>query len=161
MASGLVLIGFDGTPASEQAVRAAATSFAGRNALVVTAWESGRAFDLALIPSRGFELPLSSIDIGTAMELDKSMYKEAQQLAQWGAQLASENGLPATGLAIADATTPADTLVRVARERNAEVIVVGAHKHGRLAELLFGTTTRGVLQHAPCPVLVVSHELAE
>jgi nucleotide-binding universal stress UspA family protein len=161
MTSGLVLIGFDGTPAAERAVLAAASLFAGRKALVITAWESGRAFDLAMVPARGFELPLSTIDIATAMEVDQAMYKEAQQLAQWGAQLASEHGLPGTGLAVADVTTPAETLVRIARERAAEVLVVGAHRHGRLAELLFGTTTRGVLHHAPCPVLVAPLEPVE
>jgi nucleotide-binding universal stress UspA family protein len=155
MASGLVLIGFDGTPASERAVRAAATLFAGRRALVVTVWEAGRAFDLALIPARGYELPMSSIDVRVADEVDDALYKEAQQLANWGARLATNNGLEAEGLAVADRVTPADTLVRVANEHDAEALVVGGHKHGRLAELVFGSTTRGVLHHAGCPVVIV------
>lgn len=155
MAADLVVIGFDGTPVSERAVRAAAALFAPRPALIVTVWEQGRAFDLAIVPARGFELPLSTIDVNTAAALDETMYREAQQLARWGARLASDNGLRADGLAVADEVTPAESLVRLARERDAEVLVVGAHRHGRLAELLFGTTTRGVLQHAPCPVLVI------
>jgi nucleotide-binding universal stress UspA family protein len=155
MADELVLIGFDGTPAAERAVRQAAALFAPRRALVVTVWEAGRVFDLALIPARGFELALSSVDIRTAAEVDDALYKEAQHLARWGTQLANDNGLRAKGLVVADQVTVADTLVRLAREHDAAVVVVGAHRHARLAELLLGTTTRGVLQHAPCPALVV------
>ena len=124
-------------------------------ALVVTVWEAGQAFDLALIPARGFELPLSAIDVRIAAAVDDEMYREAQQLAQWGAQLADDHGMSAEALAVADELTVADTLVGLAKERNAGVVVVGAHRHARIAELLLGTTTRGVLQHAPCPTLVV------
>ena len=158
MAGDLVLIGFDGTPASVRAVREAAALFGPRPALVVTVWEAGRAFDLALIPARGFELPLSAIDVRTAAAVDDELYREAQQLAQWGAQLANDHGMSAEALAVADELTVADTLVGLAKERNAGVVVVGAHRHARIAELLLGTTTRGVLQHAPCPTLVVRGE---
>jgi nucleotide-binding universal stress UspA family protein len=151
----LVLIGFDGTPASELAVREAARLFAPRPALIVTIWEAGRAFDLALLPVRGFEMPLSAIDVRTAAEIDKAEATKAQQLADWGTKLATEQGMHAEGLAVADALTPADTLVRLATERDATVIVVGAHRHARIAELILGSTTRGVLEHAPCPTLVV------
>jgi nucleotide-binding universal stress UspA family protein len=155
MAEGLVLIGFDGTPAAERAVREAGALFAPRPALVVTMWEPGRAFDLALIPARGFELPLSSVDVRTAAEVDRAMYNEAAQLAQWGAQLANDRGLRAESLAVADDLTVADTLVRLANEREAAVVVVGAHRHGKLAQLLLGSTSRGVIERARCPVLVV------
>ncbi|HEV8559683.1 MAG TPA: universal stress protein [Actinophytocola sp.] len=155
MADDLVLIGFDGTPAAERAVRESAALFSSRPALVVTVWEPGRAFDLALIPARGLELPLSSVDIRTAAEADEAAYREAQQLARWGAQLANDGGLRAEALTVADERSVAGTLVALARERAAAVVVLGAHRHGRIAELLVGTTTRGVLQHAPCPTLVV------
>ena len=156
--SNLVLIGFDGTPASERAVREAAALFPGRRALVVTVWEAGRAYDLAMIPARGMELSMSSVDIRTAEQVDEAMYNEAQQLAQWGAQLASDQGLPAEPLVVADELTVADTLVRLAKENEAAVVVLGAHRHARITELLLGSTTRGVLEHAPCPALVVRGE---
>jgi nucleotide-binding universal stress UspA family protein len=83
------------------------------------------------------------------------MYEEAQRLARWGAQLATDSGLDAEGLAVADDVTVADTLVRLAKDYEAGVVAVGTHRHGRLAELLLGSTARGVIERAPCPVLVV------
>jgi nucleotide-binding universal stress UspA family protein len=48
----------------------------------------------------------------------------------------------------------AETLVNVARERDAAAMVVGAHGHGRLSETLLGSTSRDVIRRAPCPVVV-------
>jgi nucleotide-binding universal stress UspA family protein len=158
MTSDPVLIGFDGTAVSERAVREAAALFPSRQVLVVTVWEPERAFDLTLMPPGPFALPPSVIDIRTAQQIEETMYKEAQQLARWGAELASENGLQAESLVVADDVTVADTLVRLAEERQAAVIVVGAHQHARLAELLLGSTTQGLLKHSLCPVLVVRGE---
>jgi nucleotide-binding universal stress UspA family protein len=50
---------------------------------------------------------------------------------------------------------PVDALVRDARSNDAQLIVVGGRPHGRLASILLGSVTRGVLHHATCPVAVV------
>ncbi len=79
-------------------------------------------------------IPPAPIDIRTAIELDRAMYERAQQLAGQGAALARESGLKTKGLAVADDVTVADTLVRLAREREAEAVVVGANGHSALRE---------------------------
>jgi nucleotide-binding universal stress UspA family protein len=155
MSSGMVIIGFDGMPISEHAVHEAAALLAPRKAIVVVVWEAGRAFELADIPSPVVGVPASSLDIRTAAEIDHAMYKSAQEMAQWGALIATEAGLEAEGLAVADDVRVADTLVRVANELDAEAIVVGSHRRGRLSELLLGSTCRGVIEKASCPVVVV------
>jgi nucleotide-binding universal stress UspA family protein len=50
--------------------------------------------------------------------------------------------------------TVAETLVRVARERDSQALVVGAHGHSRLTEVVLGTTSRDVIRNAPCPVVI-------
>jgi nucleotide-binding universal stress UspA family protein len=50
---------------------------------------------------------------------------------------------------------PAATIVQVAQEEAAGVIVVGSHGRTGLARLLMGSVTEKVIGHAPCPVLVV------
>lgn len=46
-------------------------------------------------------------------------------------------------------------LVRIARERQAELLVLGTHGRGAIDAAIFGSTTGHVVRHAPCPVLTV------
>lgn len=153
-----VIIGFDGTPAAERAVREAATVLGPRPVLIVTVWEPGQAFGLTTGPAVALEMPAATLDIRLAAEVDRAMYEAAQRTAQRGAELATEAGFQAMALVVADELTVADTLVRVARERDAPAIVVGSYSRASLAELLLGGTARGVLKHAPCPVIVVRND---
>ena len=51
-------------------------------------------------------------------------------------------------------------ILRVAKERCADLIVMGAHAHGGLERLFFGSTADQVVRQAPCPVLVVREATA-
>jgi nucleotide-binding universal stress UspA family protein len=158
MSSQPVIIGFDGTPASERALREAAALLAPRPAIVVVVWEAGRAFELATLPIRGFEPPPTVVDIRVGFELDQAMYEAAQRTAQHGEALARDAGLDARSMVVADEVTVADTLIRLAREFDSPAIVVGAHGHRALAELLLGSTSQDVIRRAHCPVMVVRHQ---
>lgn len=48
-------------------------------------------------------------------------------------------------------------IIRAARKVPADVIVVGSHGLGGIAETLFGSTAEKVVRKAPCAVLVVRH----
>jgi nucleotide-binding universal stress UspA family protein len=50
---------------------------------------------------------------------------------------------------------PAETIIEVARNRNTDVIIMGARGLGKLAGLPLGSTSQKVLSLAPCPVLIV------
>ena len=154
MSSGPVVIGFDGTPAAERALRGAAGLLAPRAALVVVVREPGRAFELLTIPGRALELPPVTVDVRAAFEAEKTAHDEAQRLAEQGAIVATDLGFQAEGLVVADEMSVAETLVRVAVEHDAQAVVVGAHKHRGVAALL-GSTAKSVVERAPCPVLVV------
>jgi nucleotide-binding universal stress UspA family protein len=158
MNSGPIIVGFDGTPAAQHALTEAAELFAPRRALVVVVWEAGRAFDLTTLPTQALEPPPITLDIRRGFELDQAMYEAAQRLAERGAAIGRDRGLDAEGLAVADDVTVADTLVRLAKERAAQAIVVGAHGHSALTELILGSTSRDVVRRAPCPVVIVRGE---
>lgn len=55
---------------------------------------------------------------------------------------------------LAEQDHPAATILRTARERNADLIAMGGYGHGRFLEVLFGHTVNEVLRGADCPVLV-------
>jgi nucleotide-binding universal stress UspA family protein len=50
---------------------------------------------------------------------------------------------------------PAETLLKVARDVSANLIVVGTHGKGPLEQVLLGSVSMKVLRDAPCTVLVV------
>ena len=151
MPSGPILIGYDGSPSADHALREAAALLGPRHALVVVVWEAGAAYETLEVAT----IPAAAIDLRTAALTDEALYEGARRTADRGARLATELGFEAEGLSVADEATVAKTLVRLAHERDAQAIVVGAHDHSRLEKLFLGSTSRQVLEHAPCPVLVV------
>ncbi|MEV0128716.1 universal stress protein [Dactylosporangium sp. NPDC050688] len=156
-----VIFGFDGSAAAARAVRAAAPLLGPQRALVVTVWEAGRRFDTSTLPVIGLEMPPTILDLRTAAEVDKELYETAERTAAHGAGIARDAGfVDATGLAVADDLDVAETLMRVARERDSPGIVVGAHGHHKLSELLLGSTSDTLVHKADRPVVVVRGRLA-
>lgn len=49
---------------------------------------------------------------------------------------------------------PADAILRVARERGVDLIVMGTHGRTGLQHVLLGSVAEHVVRHAQCPVLV-------
>lgn len=49
---------------------------------------------------------------------------------------------------------PREVILEFTREREADLLVMGAFGHSKVRELLLGSTTQYVLNHAPCPVLL-------
>lgn len=48
-----------------------------------------------------------------------------------------------------------DTVLAVADEVDADTIVIGRHRHGRLHDLLLGNTATDIVRRSPRPVLLV------
>ncbi len=57
---------------------------------------------------------------------------------------------------VVETGVPEEALTRYAKQKSADLIVVGVRRHGTLEKILVGSTTESVLRHSPCPVLVVS-----
>jgi nucleotide-binding universal stress UspA family protein len=49
----------------------------------------------------------------------------------------------------------ADAVTEIAREIDADFLVVGTRGRGKLARLILGDTTQSILHNTPCPVVVV------
>jgi nucleotide-binding universal stress UspA family protein len=149
-----VLIAYDGSEVSRAAVRHAAELFAGRPAVVATVWEPG----LAAIPVG----PPETIGVGafppdpaTVEGVDRLQREHASTVADDGAEFARSVGLAAESQAVPDEVDVADTLIGIARERGAAVVVVGSHGISGLRSRLLGSVSRKLIEHCDRPVLVI------
>lgn len=61
----------------------------------------------------------------------------------------------ARGRVVVKAGTPFVEIVRLAREEEADLLVVGTHGRGAVAHMLLGSVAEKVVRKAPCPVLTV------
>jgi nucleotide-binding universal stress UspA family protein len=150
------IVAFDGSPAARQAVNEAAKILGSYRILVVTVWEPGLAYaGPAGPPDEGIVAPV--VDPGVALEIDRAIHDQAEATSREGAALANSLGLDAHPLAAPDEGTVANTILELARERQAAVIVVGSRGLGAIRARLEGSTSKHLLKHASCPVIVV-HE---
>lgn len=131
----LVVVGVDGSPDSEKAVRWA-VDFADRtdtDLLLVTAWQW---------PS-SYGAPVWLPDFRPDEEARAVVEK-----AQAGAGRARGRVEVAVGEGRAGR-------VLVARSEYAEALVIGSRGHGAVAETLLGSVSAYCVRHAHCPVVVV------
>jgi nucleotide-binding universal stress UspA family protein len=150
---GPTLIAFDGSAAARQAVAAAAALLKPRAALVLTVWEPALAHAAAAPPPDVAMTP--AVDPSTLLRFDDALRGHAERVANDGTELARSLGLDAEPLAMGDDRDIARTIVEVARERQASAIVVGSRGLSGLRARFEGSTSKGVVKHAPCPVVVV------
>jgi nucleotide-binding universal stress UspA family protein len=52
---------------------------------------------------------------------------------------------------------PADEIVRLAKEKEVDLVVMGTHGHTGLTRMMLGSVAEKVVRRAPCPVLTVRH----
>jgi nucleotide-binding universal stress UspA family protein len=154
-----VLIAYDGSEVSRSAVRHAAELFAGRPAVLATVWEPGlAAVPVGLPDTMGVgTLPP---DPATIEAIDRLQREHASTVAAAGAEFARSVGLVAEPQAVPDEVDVADTLIDIARERGAAVVVVGSHGISGLRTRLLGSVSRKLIEHCDRPVLVIRDESA-
>lgn len=66
-------------------------------------------------------------------------------------------GLPDAEVIVLDGA-PGPTLVDLATELPASVVVIGTRGHGGLRRAVLGSVSDHVVRHAPCPVVVIAPE---
>jgi nucleotide-binding universal stress UspA family protein len=149
-----VVLGYDGSKLARAAVRQIAALFPGRRIILATVWEPALAV-MAVDTEFGGAAP---IDPETVETIDRSQLEHALEIAEQGAELARTLGLEAEPHAVPDATNVADTLIELARERDASAVVVGSHGRSNLRSLMLGSVSHKVIGHCDRPVVVVRGE---
>jgi nucleotide-binding universal stress UspA family protein len=137
-----VLICYDGSVESRQAIAAAATLLASRRAVVVN-----------VAPLDAVAEAYAAAGSGAA-ELGTDVRADTIARADEGAELARQAGFRA------DARGAVETplwrgVVEAADEIDAAVIVVGSRPHSRLRDVIEEHVSHDVVEHARRPVLVI------
>jgi nucleotide-binding universal stress UspA family protein len=149
-----VLIAYDGSEVSRAAIRHAAELFPGRPAVLATVWEPGLATVAVGLPDT-MGVGTLPADPETVEVVDRLQREHASTVAGDGAEFARSVGLVAEPQAVPDELDVADTLIGIARERGAAVVVVGSHGISGLRSRLLGSVSRKLIEHCDRPVLVI------
>jgi nucleotide-binding universal stress UspA family protein len=149
---GPALVAYDGSAAADEAIAVAGRLLRGRPALVVHAWESPLRHSLS-------GRALKSVNVAEIGEFTEDLEAWLRELADGavadGVELASKAGLEASGEAVESSSTAWQVLTATADARDAAVIVAGSQGHGRVASVLLGSVSAGLVHHAERPVLII------
>jgi nucleotide-binding universal stress UspA family protein len=145
----VILIAYDGSADSKEAVAQAARLFPGDDAVVLTVWQ--RYIDTMSRAGIVIGAP-TVIDVD---EVDDATEDAARDAARAGADTATGLGLAAKGETVVLTTSTADALIHEARRIEARAIVIGSRGLTGIKSALLGSISHAVLQHADRPVVVV------
>ena len=117
------------------------------------------AHAVALARSHGATLHLLHVEEGVTSQLFGSLSSTEEIISGEEYFGAIVQSLAASGIAaeltIQHGLTPTNAIVRKAREIHPDLIVMGAHGHRGLKDLMFGNTINAVRHQVDAPVLVV------
>jgi nucleotide-binding universal stress UspA family protein len=143
-----ILIGTDGSSFSKAAIDECCKLFKPEDAqiLIVSAYE-----DAAPIAAEPF-----AISAEYYQKLEDAVHEQAEDFVDEAEKqlkgLCSGKELNVTKMVVCGA--PDQQLIEIAKDWNADLIIVGSHGRGFWGRLL-GSVSTGVIHHAPCSVLVV------
>lgn len=143
-----ILIAYDGSVGAERALEKAAelARLTGAALVVLTVYRHHSMLEASISMVRG------SLDPGG--NLDEAMRDTARNAADYAKSHAKDAGVAKVS-AFIKAGQPARTIIAVAREKGADLIVVGSRGLGSTEGYLLGSVSHKVTGLADCPVLVV------
>lgn len=98
----------------------------------------------------GADIFTSRSDAGAA---NRELHAQAQRIVDRALASARARGVAAEGRVVEG--KPVDVLIDAAKERQADLIVLGSHGRSGLERFFLGSVAEGVVRTAPVPVLVV------
>ena len=155
----MILICYDGSADAQAAIGRSALLMPGSHANVLVIWET---ILQTMTRNGSIGMGFGMVGLEDDTSADAAIEKGAQDTATDGARRATAAGLVAEPrIANRDGDT-AETILAVAVELDADVIVLGTRGLGSMKSLMLGSVSHAVLHHADRAVLVVpSPGLAE
>ena len=153
-----VLLAYDGSETAAAAVRAAARLFGEAHAVVATV----PAAVSARTETVQRAVPTIAADVveQTVASLETDAHEDAAEIAREGAERARAHGLRAEARTAAPGA-PGSSLLELAQELAADVLVCGTRGRSALGRMVLGSTSTRLLHHAELPLLVVPDDAGE
>ena len=142
-----LLFCYDGSESSRRALHSVSNLFASRSAVVLSVWQP-----LTARLTEAGSFGVFALDDATAADVGERT--AAEPAAQEGARLGREAGYETTARTEEADTAVWRTIVDVADEIDAGLIVCGNRGRGPVRTALLGSVSHAVLAHAGRPVLV-------
>jgi nucleotide-binding universal stress UspA family protein len=146
----MIVVGVDGSPASQDALRWAVDEARLRSSsvLAVHVWQAPAIpADIAPVP-----MHVPAFDVtGLHPRIEEAARKTVERIVHDVVGDAADVDVRPTVVQ----GSPATVLIDAARE--AELLVIGSRGHGGFAGLLLGSVSHQVAQHATCPVVILRH----
>jgi len=138
MAFKTILIGVDGSPGAQSAARIGGEMAQGRDAVVLLV-------HAAPLPSLSPGQPLSEESLAAMDETATAAFEAAEGIL-------AELNVKAERVVLAGA--PADVVLGVAEDRDADVIVVGHRGYGAMKRFILGSVSSKLAHQARCALLL-------
>lgn len=138
-----IIAAIDFSPLSDAVISHAAAMASGNSATVIIVHAAAPNPDFV-----GYEVGPQYVRDARAGELrheHSELHKRAEALRA--------QGLEAKALLVDGPTV--ETILSVAKEQDADLLVVGSHGHGALARMFLGSVSTEIVHHSQIPVLVV------
>lgn len=133
-----ILVGHDGSRDAETAFEYALD------------WAALTGARLSVISVGRLPEPPAQVEMQAAIEAASSHYETLFEMLRRDAQQRQITVEPSVKIG-----HPAEQILKAAEESGADLIVVGHRGRSPIAEFVSGSTSRRVVSHAKCPVLVV------
>ena len=133
-----IILAVDGSEQSYEAARALSGLAHAEELTVLT---------VASVPGLSYPTIGAGLAKDLAMEVEKSMREEGEALLERVISLLPPN--PGPVKKILELGDPAEIILRVAEEQQADIIVMGARGLGQIKEHMFGSVSHRVITHAP------------
>lgn len=141
-----ILAAFDGSDDSKKAVKAACAI--------------AKSFDSKLEVVHVYSVPVYSyggpggLPQVSIQSLATSAKESAIEVVDEGLKLARDEGVEARGEAL-ESVSVVEAIVECALKEKMQLVVIGTRGMTGFKKMLLGSVSNGVVNHSPCPVLVV------
>lgn len=144
-----LLVCYDGSQASKQAITTAGASFPAAHAVILNVWQP--------VERLGFSYMGVSGDVG---DINATVQRASEHTADEGASLARQAGLDAQAENIESHGSVDKVIIDRCDQRDCDIVVVGTSGHSLIAGALLGSVSNAVIHQSSIPVFIVRPEPA-